>query len=126
MEKYELILELLEKETLTDDEKNLLERESNSDEGVKKIINLFNSLKSSLTSSEHIDFELDQSIVKCQLVDSVFESYFSFYPGDKYNDIVEVLNKIKDQMINEKGVKKNSDKYLNNLFISLNTQLTPH
>ena len=54
MEKFEKILELLEKNSLTHVEKQLLEEFSDSDEEIKSFIGMYRSLNKSLSTSEHI------------------------------------------------------------------------
>lgn len=63
MEKTDQILELLEKKTLTDSEKQLLKNFADSDEEIKSFINIYSSLKTSLLDSGHIPTDLLSSII---------------------------------------------------------------
>jgi len=87
MEKFEKILALLERKTITDSEKKLLEEFSNSDEEIKSFISIYNSLRSSMTVTGHIPADL-------------LASYVMFEMGDTSEDnIIPVLKeKIKSHL----------------------------
>ena len=87
MEKFEKILELLEKNDLTQVEKQLLEEFSDSDEAIKSFIGMYRSLNKSLSASEHIHTEL-------------LASYILFEMGDESNNklILSIRQKIKTHL----------------------------
>jgi len=87
MEKFDKILELLEKKSLTEAEKKLLEEFSDSDDEIKSFISFYDSLRSSLTVTGHIPTDL-------------LASYVMFEMGDASEDnIIPVLReKIKSHL----------------------------
>jgi len=87
MEKFDKILELLEKKSLTEVEKKLLEEFSDSDEEIKSFISIYNGLRSSLTVTGHLPTDL-------------LASYVMFEMGDEPDDnIIPVLReKIKSHL----------------------------
>lgn len=87
MEKFDKILELLEKKSLTEAEKKSLEEFSDSDDEIKSFISFYDSLRSSLTVTGHIPTDL-------------LASYVMFEMGDASEDnIIPVLReKIKSHL----------------------------
>jgi len=87
MEKFDKILELLERKTLTEAEKKLLGEFSDSDEEIKSFINIYKKLNSSLTASGHIPTDL-------------LASYLLFEMGDELDNklILLIRNKIKSHL----------------------------
>jgi len=87
MEKFEKILEFLDKKTLSDSEKKILEEFSDSDEEIKSFISIYNGLRSSLTVTGHLPTDL-------------LASYVMFEMGDEPDDnIIPVLReKIKSHL----------------------------
>jgi len=87
MEKFDKILELLEKNSLTPVEKQLLEEFSESDEEIKSFIVMYRSLNNSLSTSEHINPDL-------------LASYILFEMGDESNNklILSIRQKIKSHL----------------------------
>jgi tetratricopeptide (TPR) repeat protein len=87
VEKFEKILELLEKNDLTQVEKQLLEEFSDSDEEIKSFIGMYRSLNKSLSTSEHIHPDL-------------LASYILFEMGDESNNklILSIRQKIKSHL----------------------------
>jgi len=87
MEKFEKILELLDKKTISDSEKKILEEFSDSDEEIKSFISIYNGLRSSLTVTGHLPTDL-------------LASYVMFEMGDEPDDnIIPVLReKIKSHL----------------------------
>jgi len=63
MENTNQILELLQKKTLTESEKQTLKNFSDSDEEIKSFINIYTNLKSSLSDSKHIHTDLLSSFI---------------------------------------------------------------
>jgi hypothetical protein len=58
MEKYEKIITLLEKDSLTTEEQNHLEGTIKSDKGAARLVALYNSIKTNLPNVMHLDTEL--------------------------------------------------------------------
>ena len=87
MEKFDKILNLLEKKSLTDAEKKLLIEFSDSDDEIKSFINIYKKLHSSLTGSGHIPTDL-------------LASYLLFEMGDEQDNklILLIRNKIKTHL----------------------------
>lgn len=87
MEKFDKILELLEKKSLTEAEKKLLIEFSNSDEEIISFINIYKKLNSSLTVSGHIPTDL-------------LASYLLLETGDEQDNnlILLIRNKIKSHL----------------------------
>lgn len=73
MEKFDKILELLEKKTLTEAEKKLLKEFADSDEEINSFIRAYTNLDASLAASEHIHLDL-------------LSSYILFEMGDEPNN----------------------------------------
>jgi len=67
MEKFEKILELLDKKTISDSEKKILEEFSDSDEEIKSFISIYNGLRSSLTVTGHLPTDLLASYVMFEI-----------------------------------------------------------
>jgi len=87
MEKFDKILELLEKKSLTEAEKKLLGEFSDSDEEIKSFINIYKKLNSSLTVTGHIPSDL-------------LASYVLFEMGVELDNklILVIRNKIKSHL----------------------------
>ena len=87
MEKFDKILNLLEKKSLTDAEKKLLIEFSDSDDEIKSFINIYKKLHSSLTGSGHIPTDL-------------LASYLLFDMEDEQDNklILLIRNKIKSHL----------------------------
>jgi tetratricopeptide (TPR) repeat protein len=58
MEKYEKIIELIKKEILSPEELQILNDLMKSDDDAKRLINVYNTLKSGLTKAVHLDLDL--------------------------------------------------------------------
>jgi tetratricopeptide (TPR) repeat protein len=69
MEKFEKILELLEKKSLTDSEKQLLNEFSDSDAEIRSFINLYGDLNTFLSGSKHIHTDLLSSYILYEMGD---------------------------------------------------------
>ena len=63
MENTDQILELLQKKSLSDSEKQTLKNFTDSDEEIKSFINIYTNLKSSLSDSKHIQTDLLSSFI---------------------------------------------------------------
>lgn len=81
MEKFEKILELLEKDNLSEIEMKLLHQYSESDSEIKSFVTVYRNLESSLSKGEHIPAEL-------------LASYIMYEAGDDSDDkITQILNR---------------------------------
>lgn len=81
MEKFEKILELLEKNNLSEIEMKLLHQFSESDNEIKSFVTVYRNLESSLSKGEHIPAEL-------------LASYILYETGDESEDkIIQILNR---------------------------------
>lgn len=58
MEKFDKILELLDKKSLNEDDQKFLKQYADSDEEIKSFVNIYKTLSSSLTSSGHLPTDL--------------------------------------------------------------------
>ncbi len=87
MEKFEKILELLEKQNLTEAEASSLKQLADSDEELKSFINVYKNLDSSLSAPGHIPTDL-------------LATYVLFEKGDESeNKLIEILKgKIKSHL----------------------------
>ncbi|HEY6626405.1 MAG TPA: hypothetical protein VIZ21_05580, partial [Ignavibacteriaceae bacterium] len=87
MDKFDKILELLEKKSLTEVEKKLLAEFSNSDDEIKSFVSSYKTLSNTLSTSGHISPDL-------------LASYIIFERGDdSENNIVAILKeKIKSHL----------------------------
>lgn len=87
MEKFDKILELLEKKSLTEADKKLLIEFSESDEEIKSFISIYKTLNSSLTAFGHIPTDL-------------LASYLLFEKGDDQGNklILLIRSKIKSHL----------------------------
>jgi tetratricopeptide (TPR) repeat protein len=83
MEKIDKIFELLEKNTLTESEKKMLEDFANSDEEIREFIRIYKSIDSSLHASGHIHPDL-------------LSSYILFEMGDESDE--RLIKIIKDKI----------------------------
>lgn len=79
MENTDQILELLQKNALTNSEKQTLKNFADSDEEVKSFINMYTNLKSSLSDSRHIHTDLLSSFILYETGDD---------PGNKLVPII--------------------------------------
>jgi tetratricopeptide (TPR) repeat protein len=81
MEKFEKILELLEKDNLSEIEMKLLHQYSESDSEIKSFVKVYRNLESSLSKGEHIPADL-------------LASYIMYEAGDESEDkIIQILNR---------------------------------
>ena len=69
MEKFDKILELLERKNLTETEIKLLQEFANSDEEIRSFISVYRSLNSSLSASEHLPPDLLSSYILFEMGD---------------------------------------------------------
>jgi hypothetical protein len=95
MEKLEKIFELLEKRSITESERKLLEEFSNSDEEIKSFISSYKTLNSSLSASGHVPTDL-------------LASYILFERGDDPgNKVAAILSqKIKSHLAECSGCRE--------------------
>ncbi len=63
MEKFDKILELLDKTTISDEEQKFINESVKSDDEVKKLVNVYKSLQSSLPNSLHLDINIIASYI---------------------------------------------------------------
>ncbi len=92
MEKFEKILELLEKQNLTKEEKLLLEHLSDSDEELKSFIGVYNNLNSSLSSPGHIPIDLLTSFVLTEKGDESENKLLAILKGKVKSHLAECSN----------------------------------
>ena len=87
MEKFDTIFNLLEKESLSDEEIKFLENEVKSDKEIKKLVKIFKSLQNKPTDSPHINIE-------------TLSSYVMFENGEEPEEQIEsvLANKIKEHL----------------------------
>ena len=92
MEKFEKILELLEKQNLTKEEKLLLEHLSDSDEELKSVIGVYNNLNSSLSAPGHIPIDLLTSFVLTEKGDESENKLLAILKGKVKSHLAECSN----------------------------------
>ena len=130
MEKFDKILELLEKKSLTEVEKKLLAEFSDSDKEIKSFIHSYKSLSSSLSSSGHISTDLlasyalyekgdDSENKVAAILSQKIKSHLEECSNCKneYADLVKEYSEIKDHV--NKSVTRTSQSSFKekNLFI---------
>lgn len=92
MEKFEKILELLEKQNVTKEEKLLLEHLSDSDEELKSVIGVYNNLNSSLSSPGHIPIDLLTSFVLTEKGDESENKLLAIFKEKVTSHLAECSN----------------------------------
>jgi len=136
MENFEKILELLQKQTLTEEEKLSLEQLTNSDEELKSFLNVYKTINASLSASGHIPIDLISSFILFEKGDesesenrlvTIHKDKIKFHLAqcsickDEYNSILNEYSEIKEHVgrsINRdsKVTVKESDFILSSLF----------
>ena len=92
MEKFEKILELLEKHYLTAEEKLSLKLFADSDEELKSLIGIYNSLSSSLSAPGHIPIDLLTSFVLTEKGDESEYKLLAILKGKIISHLAECSN----------------------------------
>lgn len=131
MENFEKILELLQKQTLTEEEKLSLEQLTNSDEELKSFLNVYKTINSSLSASGHIPIDLISSFILFEKGDeseseseyrlvTILKDKIKFHLAqcsickDEYNSLLNEYSEIKEHVSasigqeSQPSVKKNS------------------
>ena len=124
MEKFEKILELLEKNSLTQTEKQLLEEFSDSDEEIKSFIVMYRSLNNSLSATEHIHLDLLASYVLFEMGEEIDNRFVSLLSNkikshlngctickNEYNELAREYSEIQEHV--RKSVGRNSQSSVN-------------
>jgi tetratricopeptide (TPR) repeat protein len=120
MEKADKILELLERQTLTESEKKLLEDFANSDDEIKEFIKIYRNLEATLSASGHIHPDLLSSYILFEMGDDSESKLISIIKNkiknhlaecsvcrDEYNLLVSEYKNI-DQLVG-KSVQRDSN-----------------
>ena len=111
MEKFEKILEILEKQSLTQVEKQLLEEFSDSDEEIKSFILMYRNLANSLSASEHLHPDLVASYILFEMGDESNNKLIPFFRQkikshldkctickNEYNELIKVHSEIQEHV----------------------------
>jgi tetratricopeptide (TPR) repeat protein len=132
MEKFEKILELLEKKSLTDSEMQLLNEFSDSDAEIRSFINLYGDLNTFLSGSKHIHTELLSSYILYEMGDEpenkliplirkkikshldeclICNEEYTFLIND-YNEVKEHVNKSVSREVTQNKLHENKSSFI--------------
>jgi len=138
MEKFDKIFELLEKKSLTETDKKLLEEFSASDEEIKSFILMYRSINNSLAASEHLHPDLLASYVLFEVGEELDNRLIPFIRQkikshldqcsickNEYNDLVNEYSGIQEHV--NKSIIRNSQSSFKDkkFFISSNLKPSP-
>jgi tetratricopeptide (TPR) repeat protein len=136
MEKFEKILELFEKKSLTDLEKQMLNEFSDSDAEIRSFINLYGDLNTFLSGSKHIHTELLSSYILYEMGDEpenkliplirkkikshldeclICNEEYTFLIND-YNEVKEYVNKTVSREVTQNKLHENKSSFISVFF----------